>query len=99
MSLISYIYIGKIQKFTIWAKYKKKKECLLSIYRKIPYLQNAYIQKNTYSKYYDKIYKKRKAIFSHNLGSDIYKSIIFPIYRNTMGWGKAKEKEMVSIYI
>ena len=27
------------------------------------------------------------------------KALFSPIYRNTMGWGKAKEKEMVSIYI
>ena len=83
MSLIS--YIGKIQKFTIWAKYKKKKVFIVYIYRKNTisleviiqgklYRESGqnkkekgvsliliYIQKNTY----DKIYKKRKAIFSY----------------------------------
>ena len=48
MSLISYIYIGKIQKFTIWAKYKKKKVFIVYIYRK----NTIYIRKQSEEKLY-----------------------------------------------
>ena len=59
------------------------------------------IQKNTYRKYCGKIYKKRKAIsyiYKENTiiqAVSIYKSIYTEIL---WAGGKAKEKEMVSIY-
>ena len=58
---------------------------------------NAYIQKNTYSKYYDKIHKKRKAIFliykenTIYFGSAIQKSIYTEIL---WAGGKLKKKKL-----
>ena len=84
MSLILYISLGKIQKFTIYREIAinlgktKKRKGLFHIYKKPPIEKQLYImnlgkvQKNIYiyRKYWGKVYKKQ----------------ILTIYRNTL-WG------------
>ena len=88
MSLILYISLGKIQKFTIYREIAinlgktKKRKGLFHIYKKPPIEKQLYImnlgkvQKNIYRKYWGKVYKKQ----------------ILTIYRNTL-WGELKKKK------
>ena len=96
MSLILYISLGKIQKFTIYREIAinlgktKKRKGLFHIYKKPPIEKQLYImnlgkvQKNIYRKYWGKIYKKWILHIYIGILSGVElkkKKCLFPIYK------------------